>query len=189
MGECLSRGLLGDTEAHQERVTSSVVPKQTILFLFNYTRKKIYGAYVAVDVGELLEPQAWCNVDEKFPSQARIKLLERLPPIPQRVYQNVLEYIPNHPLEHFYLDLDEQTTMRLMSAGRKLANGGKPTGGRVSTNPRSCFQRTLFCLMRRPERDDKPARARSMAAPKRFGADYSRARPRDSRISKKKRRR
>ena len=75
--ECLQRGLLG-MPASQAQTARTIVPEQTLLFLFNVRTRLLFGVFRAVAwPQENIEPTAWgmdVGGGSKYPLQVRIRV-------------------------------------------------------------------------------------------------------------------
>ena len=60
--------MAGDTIYHQTAVSERVVPGVTKIFLFNFSRKTIHGAYIATEAPGYFEPTAWSQSRDVEPS-------------------------------------------------------------------------------------------------------------------------
>ena len=78
-GECLGRQLFGSRGPRAIQINRSIVPHETLLFLFNTASKTFMGPCHASEVGNLLDPDAWSHRGEEsaFPVQARVYPCER----------------------------------------------------------------------------------------------------------------
>lgn len=112
--ECINRRLLG-LPAHYMKMVTSIVPNETVLFLFNFTTRFMFGIFVATDHGGEHESNAWCrNSDERtpFPAQIRFRIVHKFAPLIESAFSDLMEYRPN--TRHFRFQLTPERTTALL---------------------------------------------------------------------------
>ena len=78
--ECMRRALFGEHGGQLPTLRREIEPSVTPLFLFNFSRRVLYGPFYATDVPQMnLEPTAWngatsrrTNETSGFPAQVRV---------------------------------------------------------------------------------------------------------------------
>lgn len=72
--ECLEKNLFGEAE-RSPRVKMDRPRKGDVLFLLNPRDDRLWGVFIATsDIGEF-DPNAWANMESKFPHQIRVNLV------------------------------------------------------------------------------------------------------------------
>jgi hypothetical protein len=104
------------------KMVMSIVPNETVLFLFNFTTRYMFGIFVATERGGEHEPNAWCtNGDQRtpFPAQIRFKIVHKYPPLIESAFADLMEYRPN--TRHFRFQLRPEQTTALLDRFGELA--------------------------------------------------------------------
>ena len=78
--ECMRRALFGEHGGQLPTLRREIEPSVTPLFLFNFSRRVLYGPFYATDAPQMnLEPTAWngatsrrTNETSGFPAQVRV---------------------------------------------------------------------------------------------------------------------
>ena len=117
------------------RMIERVEPRQTALFLFNYSKRQLHGVFEAPEAGGLnLEPEAWKETgrfapragqsgnvmtnnktaaeESPFPAQVRFNVVHHFPPLPEKLFSHIVRYRGN--THNFEFTLDAQQVADLM---------------------------------------------------------------------------
>ena len=104
--ECMSRQLLGLPGGHKKMI-DGIKPFSTALFLFNYSKREMYGAFEADKPGGMnLVPAAWrehggfrngkAGEDASpFPAQVHFRIVYDFLPLPESRFKHIMKYQPN----------------------------------------------------------------------------------------------
>ncbi|MCO5575584.1 hypothetical protein L7F22_029386 [Adiantum nelumboides] len=116
----LERMIFGLPARYEETVRC--IRKGMPLFLFNYTKRLLYGIFEAAsDGGFNIDPYAWENTDlprgryghpvSRYPAQVRVRIREEGPPLDEPTFRPVLEHVDG---PKFRLDLTTQQVQQLL---------------------------------------------------------------------------
>ena len=128
--ECLSRQLLGLPEGNNNRTrVESIVPRETALFLFNHSRREMYGVFEAQQPGGVnLVPEAFrlsrrgaSPVASPFPNQIPFEIVSSFSPLPERCFAHIVEYYDGRKFRH---QLNPQQVAELLHAFRAHDSAG-----------------------------------------------------------------
>ena len=123
--ECMSRQLLGLPGGHKKMI-DGIKPFSTALFLFNYSKREMYGAFEADKPGGMnLVPSAWREHgswrngkgDEDvspFPAQVHFRIVYDFPPLPESRFKHIMKYQPNS--NRFEFNLTDKQVADLLNA-------------------------------------------------------------------------
>ena len=120
-----SKELLGLPAQHIRNI-KKIVPHQTALFLFNYSRRTLHGVFEATEPGAMnLDPDAWTSASgyvqgagrhygknggnsggSPFPAQVRFHVVHAFPPLPESKFKHIVTYKGSNQFE-FMLSADQ----------------------------------------------------------------------------------
>ena len=126
----MAKQLLGVPESQLRRI-QRIQPYSTALFMYNYTRKRLYGVFEATAPGGLnLDPTAWRNAmmasrklatlgkstsqGSPFPAQVRFQVVHEFPPLPENRFRHIVTYEGGGT--HFEAALSADQVSRIMTA-------------------------------------------------------------------------
>ena len=125
--ECMSRQLLGLPAGKQHTaMIDRIAPRKTALFLFNYSKREMYGVFESQEPGGMnLVPEAWRDAGgfrsgkagadaSPFPTQIRFKTVFNFSPLPERCFKHIMDYAPNS--NRFKFELTPQQVAELLNA-------------------------------------------------------------------------
>lgn len=136
--ECFDKKLFGAPERQIYWVKE--VRPGNILFLYDYSSKKLLGIFEATSRGDLnIEPNAW---NGKFPAQVKVKLKSiKIIEIPKKKFEKIVEFSDRHPQRTLSPKQVDNLLALFSCYERKLK--GYIYWCKYSTE-KECFDRMLF---------------------------------------------
>ncbi|XP_076954667.1 uncharacterized protein LOC143629223 [Bidens hawaiensis] len=146
INECISNKLFGLPEGHYSYIKN--IKQGLVLFLFNYSDRKLHGVFEAASQGQLnIDKYAWLNDGDdtgytRYPAQVKISVKKLCQPLSEDQFQPV---IANNYYEskHFHFELDRYQTGMLVAMFTSL-----PTNPSVSTKWNSLYAPLLAATKR-----------------------------------------
>ena len=123
--ECMSRQLLGLPGGHKKMI-DGIKPFSTAIFLFNYSKREMYGAFEADEPGGMnIVPAAWREhgswrngkggeETSPFPAQVHFRIVYDFPPLPESRFKHIMKYVPNS--NRFQFNLTDAQVADLLNA-------------------------------------------------------------------------
>ncbi|KAJ0705174.1 putative DCD domain-containing protein NRP [Helianthus annuus] len=128
INECLSRQLFGLPEGHYSYIKN--IKEGLVLFLFNYSDRKLHGIFEAAGHGQMnIDQYAW--VDDggdgtgytRYPAQVKIRARKLCNPLSEDQFHPIIAH-NYYESNHFYFELDHDQTDKLVSLFTSSAKGG-----------------------------------------------------------------
>ncbi|CAI9273810.1 unnamed protein product [Lactuca saligna] len=118
INECLTNHLFGLPATHFSYIKN--IKEGLVLFLFNYSDRKLHGVYEAASPGSMnINRYAWVADTEdcgytQYPAQVRVRVRQQCHPLSENQFKPVIadNYYED---KHFYFELDHHQTKKLMS--------------------------------------------------------------------------
>ncbi|MFS8012929.1 putative development/cell death domain-containing protein [Helianthus anomalus] len=118
INECLSRHLFGLPEGHYSYIKN--IKQGLVLFLFNYSDRKLHGIFEAAGPGQLnIDQYAWVTNEEntgytRYPAQVKICIRKLCHPLSEEQFQHIISH-NYYESKHFHFELDRDQTGKLVS--------------------------------------------------------------------------
>ncbi|KAI3793255.1 hypothetical protein L1987_35871 [Smallanthus sonchifolius] len=118
INECLSRQLFGLPVGHYSYIKN--IKQGLVLFLFNYSDRKLHGIFEAAGPGQLnIDRYAWVADGNdtgytRYPAQVKICVRQLCHPLSEEQFQPIIA--PNYyESKHFHFELDHDQTKKLVA--------------------------------------------------------------------------
>ena len=107
------------------------MPRKTALFLFNYSKREMHGVFAAQEPGGInLEPEAFRSATKygnpnasPYPAQIRFNTVSKFPPLPERCFQDIVDYECSS--NRFHFELTPTQVEQMLNAFRAYADRGR----------------------------------------------------------------
>lgn len=154
----LERMIFGLPARYEETVRC--IRKGMPLFLFNYTKRLLYGVFEAAsDGGFNIDPYAWENTDlprgryghpvSRYPAQVRVRIREEGPPLDEATFRPILDHVDGpkfklhltaHQVQQLLYLFGTFSLEREVLIGRKYNRQIPAIGFRDPESPRSTYK-------------------------------------------------